>query len=324
MVAPKVAVVLGAGGNVGHAFHAGVLGAISDKLNWDARRADVIVGTSAGSIVASMLRAGMPAADLFRRAVREPLSPAGADVVRRGGLPAGPRARVKGRSGPPGTMASPARLRQAMREPWATRLGSLAAAVLPAGQEPTDHIAVPLQALFGERWPADPLWIVAVQLDTGRRVVFGREGEPSATVAEATQASCAIPAYFEPPTLGGMRYVDGGVHSTTNADVVIAERPDLVVISAPMSAARGAVRIGPSMPMRQIVRLSLAREVASLRRREIPVIVFQPSAADIAAMGTDSLDPSVVPDVARQVQATTNARLARAEVRDRLTALTQP
>jgi NTE family protein len=324
MVAPNVAVVLGAGGNVGHAFHSGVLAAISDELNWDARSADVIVGTSAGSIVASMLRAGMPAADLYRRTVREPLSPSGADVVRRGGLPAGPRARVKGRTGPPGTMASPARLRQAMREPWATRLGSLAAAVLPAGQEPTDHIAVPLQALFGDRWPADALWIVAVQLDTGRRVVFGRDGEPSATVAEATQASCAIPAYFEPPTIGGMRYVDGGVHSTTNADVVIPERPDLVLISAPMSAARGAVRIGPSMPMRQIVRLSLAREVASLRRREIPVIVFQPSAADIAAMGTDSLDPSVMPDVARQVHATTKARLARADVRDRLTALTQP
>ena len=321
MVAPKIAVVLGAGGNAGHAFHAGVLAAIADELDWDARHADLVVGTSAGSIVASMLRAGMPAADLLRRAVGEAPSPAGADVVRRAKLPPGPRPRAKGRSGPAGTMASPARLRQAMRAPWAVRAGSLAAAVMPAGQAASDHIAEPLQALFGDRWPAEPLWIVAVQLDTGRRVVFGRAGEPSATVAEATQASCAIPAYFEPPTIGGTRYVDGGVHSTTNADVVASEQPDLVLISAPMSAARGAVRIGPTMPMRQVARLSLAREVGALRRRGIPVIAFQPSAADIAAMGTDSLDPTVMPAVARQVHATTSARLARADVRDRLSAL---
>ena len=75
------------------------------------------------------------------------------------------------------------------------------------------------------------------------------------------------------------------------------------------------------MPMRQIARLSLAREVAALRRRGIPVIAFQPSAADIAAMGTDSLDPAVMPAVARQVHDTTSARLARADVRDRLSAL---
>ena len=63
---PGIALVLGAGGTVGHAFHAGVLTALAEVCGWDARRADVVVGTSAGSVVAALLRAGMPPADLVR------------------------------------------------------------------------------------------------------------------------------------------------------------------------------------------------------------------------------------------------------------------
>ncbi|CAN5786448.1 patatin-like phospholipase family protein [soil metagenome] len=317
---PSVAVVLGAGGTVGHAFHAGVLAALSDVLGWDAGRADVLVGTSAGSIVASMLRAGMPAKDLAARATGTSLSPAGRAVVSRAGL-GPPRPRPPRPAGRAGAMSSPARLARAMRAPWEIRPGSLAVAMLPSGQIPTEHIAAPFDALFGDRWPTQPLWIVAVQLDTGRRIVFGREGAPPATPGEAVQASCAIPAFFEPAVIGGTRYVDGGVHSTTNADLVAAERPDLVLISAPMSAARGAVRLGPTMAMRQVARLSLAREVAGLRARGITVMAFQPTANDIAVMGNDSLDPAAAGPVARQVLQTTTARISRPDVKTRLAAL---
>jgi NTE family protein len=320
MAAPRIAVVLGAGGTVGHAFHAGVLAAIDQELGWDAGRADVVVGTSAGSIVAALLRAGLPAADLARRARREPLSPAGAAVIATAklGSPRRPEPRRPGR----GQMSSPARLARAVRAPWDVRPGSLAAAVLPEGRVPTAHIAAPLDALYGDTWPARPMWVVAVELDSGRRVVFGREGAPSATPAEAVRASCAIPAYFEPPLIDGLRYVDGGVHSTTNADLVADEAPDLVLISAPMSAARGASpRFGPRVAIRQIARLSLSREVAGLRGRDIPVIAFQPTAADLAVMGGDSLDPAKLSPVCAQVFESTCQRLSRSDVRERLTAL---
>ena len=164
-------------------------------------------------------------------------------------------------------MASPARLRPRRAGPVGGDAGSLAAAVLPEGQVPTADIAVPFDNLYGDAWPRRTTWIVAVQLDTGRRVAFGRPGAPAATPAEAVRASCAIPAYFEPAEIGGQRYVDGGVHSTTNADLVADERPDLVLVSAPMSAAawRRAGRPG-RRAMRQIARLSLAREVAGAAR----------------------------------------------------------
>ena len=60
----RIGLVLGAGGVVGHAFHAGVLSALAEATDWDARNAELIVGTSAGSVVGSVLRAGLAPADL--------------------------------------------------------------------------------------------------------------------------------------------------------------------------------------------------------------------------------------------------------------------
>ena len=319
MAPTRVAVVLGAGGTVGHAFHAGVLAALHHELGWDARHADLVVGTSAGSVVAALLRAGLPAADLAQRATRQPLSPEGAAVIEKAKLGLPRRMAPRGRP-ELGQMASRARLARAMRAPWEVRAGSLAAAVLPEGRIPTAHIAAPMVALYGDQWPADPMWIVAVQLDSGRRIVFGRDGSPTATPAQAVQASCAIPAYFEPAEINGLRYVDGGVHSTTNADLVIPEQPEVVLVSAPMSAARGVRNLGPGMAIRHIARLSLAREVAAMRARGIPVVTFQPTAADIEVMGGDSLDPAKLAPVCERVLETTTHRLARSDVRERLTA----
>src|SRR5262245_65430515 len=73
----RVGLVLGAGGAVGHAFHAGVLAALEHERNWKPDSADVIVGTSAGSVVAALIRAGCSAADLANASLGEPLSPAG-------------------------------------------------------------------------------------------------------------------------------------------------------------------------------------------------------------------------------------------------------
>ena len=185
----------------------------------------------------------------------------------------------------------------------------MAAAALPAGSIPTDHLAAPFRSLFGSTWPARSTWIVAVQLDTGRRVVFGRD--QTASLPDAVRASCAIPAFFEPVEIDGHRYVDGGVHSTTNADVVGDSRPDLVIVSAPMSAARGAAR-GVELPMRQFARLSLASEVAGLRGRRIPVVVFQPTASDLEVMSGDALDQRKVAPVCERVQRNVGARLAGA------------
>ena len=74
---PSIAIVLGAGGVVGHAFHVGVLSALVDEFGWDARRARLIIGTSAGSVVGASLRAGLGPADMRRRLAGQRPTPEG-------------------------------------------------------------------------------------------------------------------------------------------------------------------------------------------------------------------------------------------------------
>src|SRR4030088_1530795 len=120
----RIGLVLGAGGSVGHAYHAGVLAAIAEATGWDPNSADGIAGTSAGSIIAALLRAGLSAADLANSSLRRPLSAKGAALMARTGsrtrlATPGPQHADIGRG--------PASASLLLR-PWGGRLGTLGAA----------------------------------------------------------------------------------------------------------------------------------------------------------------------------------------------------
>ena len=289
---------------MGHAFHAGVLTGLAEATGWDPRSAEIVVGTSAGSLVGALLRADLSPADLAARATDAPPEPLP------GRLP---------RDRPP-RMASPGTLVRAAWPPFRpVRPGALAAAVLPAGRVPTELIAAGLRPLFTAGWPARPLWVCAVRLDTGRRVVFGREGAPDGVdVADAVAASCAIPSFFEPVTINGARYVDGGVHSPTNADLLAASDLDLVIVSSSMSVAGNRLRPSLDLPARRVARLYLGREAARVRRGGTPVLAFQPTPADLAVMGLNAMDPARRQAVTEQAHNSTIRRLERPDARDRL------
>ena len=244
--------VLGAGGVAGGAFHAGVLAALVDGTGWDPRRASVIVGTSAGSISGTSLRAGLPATDLFARAQDRPLSAEGQRVMRGlGPIPSPPPLRPARQPRAAADMA--ATLARVARRPWAARPTALAAALLPEGTVSTDMISEGIGALLPDAWPADPLWICAVRQSDGQRVVFGR-GDRLPRVADAVAASCAIPGFFAPVVIDGEAHLDGGVHSPTNADVVRGEDLDLVIVSSPMSRRGRRPRLSADQPMRALGR----------------------------------------------------------------------
>lgn len=319
---PRIGLVLGAGGAVGHAFHSGVLAGIAEETGWDPREAEVIVGTSAGSLVGALLRAGASAPDLAARSTGSPLSVEGRRLAARAGAGQNHLAPIPTRTRRPLLgISAPGALVRAALQPWSVRAGPLAAAALPAGRVPTELVAAGLRPLFTS-WPDQPLWINAVDLDRGRRVTFGRDGAPTMTdVATAVAASCAIPTFFAPVTIGGVRYVDGGVHSPTNADLVAGLDLDLVVISSPMSVARARPRFAPDQPARRLSRLRLAREVARVRRAGTPVLAFQPIDEDLAVMGLNAMDPLRSADVTRQARESTRRRLARADARERASIL---
>jgi NTE family protein len=320
---PRIGLVLGAGGVVGHAFHAGVLAALAETTDWDPRTADVIVGTSAGSVVGALLRAGASAPDLLARATGAPVSDAGRRLIERADaargdlppIPSRPERRTPG-------MSAPGALVRAARQPWNARPAALAAAIMPEGRIPTELVAAGLRPLF-RAWPDQPLWINAVELETGRRVTFGRDLRREADVADAVAASCAIPAFFAPVTIDGKRFVDGGVHSPTNADLVAGLELDLVVVSSPMSIAGNRMRIAADQPGRRLARFALVREVARVRREGTPVLTFQPSAADLSVMGYNAMDEARRAPVTRSAYESALRRLARPDARDRTAILTR-
>ncbi|MGD9705672.1 MAG: patatin-like phospholipase family protein [Acidimicrobiia bacterium] len=314
-----IGLVLGAGGVAGGAFHAGVLAALEESIGWDPRRADVIVGTSAGSITGATLRAGLSAADVLARATGTPVSAEGARLLRGVGSPISPpqRERGPGRQRPRADIA--VTLARAAARPFSARPLALLAGLLPEGTIGTEFISESLASLHPGGWSGDALWICAVRQRDGRLVVFGRDLRPS--VADAVAASCAIPSFFRPVEIDDEAYIDGGVHSPTNADVLGRDgRIDLVVVSSPMSHA-GSVRRAGISPVRRWSRALLDAEAFRLRRRGAHVIAFQPTGEDSTVMGANAMDPRRRAAIARQARESTLRRLERHDTRERLAPL---
>jgi NTE family protein len=283
--APRIGLVLGAGGVVGQAYQAGVLAALQRETGWDPRDASVIVGTSAGSVTGAALRVGVPATDLAASLYGAPTSRRGGAILRRilpdedGPLPT-PSVLALLR---PWTLPTPALVVRALRRPLAFRPEVAAMTLVPRGKVDISARARGLDGYIGERWP-EGLRICAVRRSDGGRVVFGRSGAPAARLAPAVLASCAIPGYFTPVVIDGTEYVDGGVHSVTNADVLKKDGLDLVVVISSLSAAHGAVN-GVDGWLRRTVHRRIEREVARLEEAGTAVISLEPGTTARGVMG---------------------------------------
>ncbi len=312
----RVALVMGSGGIVGGAFHAGVLKALEDAWGIDAREVDLIVGTSAGSISGALVAAGLSPSDLFRRETRQPLSPDGERLLGAARARRGPKRQATAAIGAP---MAPHVGMLGMLVPGSVSPGTAMASMLPKGKVPTSHVADIVRALFGSEWPAGvELRVPVVELDTGQRVVFSKTGP--ATPEQAVAASCAVPAVFEPVEIDGTSYIDAGVHSSDNLDVLQGEQYDLVVVSSPMGIAAvpsgtrpWAMPIAAAMDfgattlawsaLRIVSRMTTECERLSLTECERVEIVM-PASADLDAMGSNLLDPRRRPAVALQAYAT--------------------
>ena len=311
-----VGLVLGAGGVVGQAYHAGVLAMLEHDYGWDPRSADVIVGTSAGAITGSLLRVGVPASELAAWAVRAPLSTEGHVLHELVGSeipefePLRPLHMLRRLPDPPGWGV----VRHAITRPHRFRpLVAGIARLAPGRHDIAEQLGM-LRKVEGQAWPAEELWICTVRRDDGRRVVFGRPGSPDAPLHLAIAASCALPGYFAPVRIRDHAYVDGGTHSPTNAAVVWKRDLDLVIVVSPMS--------GPAQLPTDLYGASrwhaarlCRREVRALRARGTAVVVFRPGQTEHQAMGNNLLAREPVEDVVQQSFLSSGAYAARPEVR---------
>ena len=212
--------VLGAGGVLGAAWTIGALAAVREHLDWEPQTANVLIGTSAGSVLASALACGFSVDDLLDTQTGSPQARIRYDDEAGGAWPPRPRLRV----------GSPRGLLAAARHPLkVTPLGALSAA-MPEGRGDIEPIGKLVDAVLPDGgWaPHRRTWIVAMDYDCGRRVPFGQIGQPLADLRDAVMASCAIPGWYQPVTIGKRRYVDGGVCSPTSVDLLTRQRLDEV------------------------------------------------------------------------------------------------
>jgi NTE family protein len=309
----SIGLVLGAGGVLGGAYHAGALAALAEATGWDPRSADLIVGTSAGANTAAALRGGLAAPDHLARATDQPPSPEGADLT--SAFPH--RIRLPEPEGmapwPPwnNVPQAPWLVGPAFLRPGRARWGVAVAGLLPAGRQPTTVIGERVTALHADRWPDPPTWIVSYRTRDARRVVFGRDDIDVPDLATAVEASSAVPGRFRPVQIGSDRYIDGAVFSPSNVDVVAGLAFDLVVVCSPMTSMPGALPAGNSLAARGRAWCTglLADEVTAVSAKGTPVLVLEPGVDDLTVMRGTGTAHDRSPDVARSAYRSVLERL---------------
>ena len=290
------ALVLGAGGVLGAAWMTGALACLAERLPCPVSDVDLVVGTSAGSVLAAALRCRAPFEEISawqRGQATGPLTESVALAAQDGPLPPLPRMRFG--SVP---LACAALLNPHRVPPWVA-----ASAWLPHGRGRHTALrslitglqqrAAPSAAPSG--WVDGPTWIAAVDYDTGQRVLFGRDGAPPAALPDAVVASCSIPGWYEPAVIDGRRYVDGGVRSMTSLDVLGGTNVQEVYVLAPLASTETDHPLQPHLRMerrfRQVLTLAVVRQAKALAARGKRVTVLTPGPRDLAAMGINLMDP---------------------------------
>jgi NTE family protein len=310
----RTALVLGAGGVLGAAWMTGALGCLADRLPCEAGDVDLIVGTSAGSVLAAALRCHAPFEEMVawqRGQAAGRLRESAALAARDGPLPPLPRIRFGSVPLAWAALVTPYRV-----PPWVA-----ASAWLPHGRgrhTALRSLVTGLQLVHdgpSAPWADDRTWIAAVDYDTGQRVLFGRAGAPRASLADAVVASCSIPGWYEPTVIGGRRYVDGGVRSMTSLDVLGGTDVQDIFVLAPMASTEPDHPLQPHLRMerriRQVLTAVLIRQARALAAQGKRVTVLTPGPRDLAAMGVNLMDPRRRQDVLELSFRTSADALAR-------------
>ncbi len=295
----KLGLVLGGGGLVGMGYHAGAIKAL-DEWGIDIARADVIVGTSAGSIIGSYLAAGWKPGDFYDYAHGKHADSARDEDGRRNEvrqifvpLWETPAERARRTIGSFFALASS---RGYLYRATAGRVpGSSLRKAFPAGMYSSAETRIRLHEDLPEEWPREDVYICAVDLYSGERVAFGHPTAPEASFPDAVLASVAIPGVFPPVKVGDRQYVDGGAYSATSLDLAADAGCDAILCIAPLGFRNDGViaardpKLWAPMLMRSLFARALRREVVAARARGIEIFVVRPWVTELASHGTNSM-----------------------------------
>jgi NTE family protein len=228
---------------------------------------------------------------------------------------------------------------------------------LPAGVLSTDSLKEIVRRAVPGDWVDHPnFWAVACDYHNGRRIPFGRLDAPNAQIADAVAASCAIPGFYRPVKSGSRRYIDGGVCSASNLDLVAGRGLDLVICLNPLSSgtrlesgaggeagagsggdgfadddagsdgSRGPFdRLAALDPRDWLGALSrqangrrLAHEAAKVRHFGTEVLLVEPTARDHRAMGRNLMSSARRHEVIETAIETVRERIRRVDAKELL------
>ncbi|MFK0007987.1 patatin-like phospholipase family protein [Paenarthrobacter sp. NPDC090520] len=270
------ALVLGGGGSTGNAWLIGVVAGLVEA-GLDVTKADLIIGTSAGSTAAAQITGGNPA-ELFAAVVN-------ADYRPRTNHADPNEGRVRSASD---HMERTARI-MAESEDMADmrrRLGASALelqAALDASTQDRWRSTV-ASRLPDPEWPDTPILITAVDARTGEPVAFHRDS--GVELVDAVAASCASGFAY---SIGSGDYIDGGYRANAeNAD--LASGYSAVLVLSPFG---GRTRTPAEWGM------DLATQVDGLRASGSKVETIFPAPDAEHMFGVNAMDLSLRPAAAR-------------------------
>ncbi len=297
--------VLGGGGSVGAAYIVGALSGLVEASGLDLNAADVIIGTSAGAIIAADLRLGRTVeqiSDLLQPPATVGVHPhdiipawrSQVDFVRRSVGSAWVMART--------ALPMPMRMPPPSRTLQRLFPGSMMA--IADGEWAAQR--------FANAWPERALWLVAWNLDDSRRMVLHRDGGNAghrATLRQAVVASSAVPGVFSPVRVGRRRMVDGGVMSANNLDLAARTSSQVVIAVAPMG-------FDPRRPpgyVRSITRgafnTQLTAEGAAVRATGKAVLLLRPTGDELRHHGVNALSRRHIREVMEAAAESTARRV---------------
>ncbi len=302
----KVALVCAGGGVTGAVYEIGCLRALDELLGRSVVDLDLYVGVSGGAFVASLVAAGVTPREMFDEATNPASRPFG--------FPPTPIYHFD----PVEFLRRSARAPEVLRHAVVSALSGegrslsdlafAAFELLPAGLMDTSGIGRFLHQVFvsrlgGDRFADFPrqLFVVAVDLDSGDAVAFGKNGWGSVPVSKAVEASTAMPGLYRPVRIGGRDYVDGGVKKTAHINLAIQNGADLVICINPIVPYLNDTTDGPlhghlsnrgiTWVLDQVMRIMLhGRMVYGLERyrRENPqvdIVLIEPTRDDLRMFG---------------------------------------
>ena len=295
----RTALVLAGGGISGAMYEIGALRAIDDLLrHLTVNDFDMYVGTSAGSLVSASLASGVTPRELMR--IVEGALPDAGPLQRNQILAPNIRGVMKRRRYWPRlvrhTLTNLRNPRSFMSLDWLWEMLE----GLPSGLYSTQNLELYLRRFLADRGNnafrslQRELYIVATELDSGERAVFGADKLRDVPVSQAVAASSAMPIIFEPVRINDIDYIDGGVRGTASLDVAIDRGAKLIVCINPLVAfdnrdqklgghiADAGIQAIGNQVFRTFIQAGLHYHIKKLRQQhpDVDIILIEPSSTD--------------------------------------------